>query len=155
MKQANFLALCEPELSILLKMCTLRVIRIRPALRGFVGGRCARGCTSLYHSAIFERVYPDENAAQASPNTACSFAGVSAPRLPLQKRTQRLVCAQVWGRRQGGQRFENVTLLHPWEFSSTTGHRVLLRRCRDSSWQFSVCVLRSQARLPEYGSLLH
>lgn len=79
-----------------LKMCTLPESRKRPALRGFVGGRCALGCTSLYHSAIFERAHPDENAAKTPPNAAHSPAGVSTPHMLLQKRTQRL----TWGHRR-------------------------------------------------------
>ena len=67
----------SPKILSLLKMCTLPESRKRPALRGFVGGRCALGCTSLYHSAIFERAHPDENAAKTPPNAARSPAGVS------------------------------------------------------------------------------
>ena len=58
-------------------MCTLPESRKRPALRGFVGGRCALGCTSLYHSAIFERLCPGENAAKTPPNAA--RWGIHAP----------------------------------------------------------------------------
>ena len=60
-------------------MCTLPEGRKRPALRGFVGGRCVLGCTSLYHSAIFERAHPGENAAKTPPNAAHSVVGVSTP----------------------------------------------------------------------------
>ena len=79
LKQGRFAALCSPEFLSFLKMCTLPERRKRPALRGFVGGRCALGCTSLYHSAIFERAHPDENAAKTPPNAARSPAGVSTP----------------------------------------------------------------------------
>ena len=76
-------------------MCTLPESRKRPALRDFVGGRCALGCTSLYHSAIFEREHPDENAAKRFQTPRVLLPGVSTPYLPPQKRTQRLVCGQV------------------------------------------------------------
>ena len=77
LKQGRFTALRSPKFLSFLKMCTLPESRKRPALRGFVGGRCALGCTSLYHSAIFERAHPDENAAKTPPNAARSPAGVS------------------------------------------------------------------------------
>ena len=77
LKQGRFAALRSPKFLSCLKMCTLSESRKRPALRGFVGGRCALGCTSLYHSAIFERAHPDENAAKTPPNAARSPAGVS------------------------------------------------------------------------------
>ena len=154
MKQADFSALCAPELLILLKMCTLRAIRIRPALRGFVGGRCAFGCTSLYHSAIFERAHPDENAAKC-PQTPCVLLP-GYPRLTcLRKSAHSALCAAKCGKKARVQTLKNVTLLHPWTISNTIGRCVLQRRCRDSSSQFSVCVLRFQARLHECESLLH
>ena len=37
----------------------------------------ALGCTSLYHSAIFERLCPGENAAKTPPDAARFPAGVS------------------------------------------------------------------------------
>ena len=69
LKQGCFAALRSPEILSFLKMCTLPESRKRPALRGFVGGGCALGCTFLYHSAIFERAYPDENAAKTKRRT--------------------------------------------------------------------------------------
>ena len=72
----------SPKFLSFLKMCTLPEDRKRPALRGFVGGRSALGWTSLYHSAIFERAHPEENAAKTPPNAAGSPAWVSTPHLP-------------------------------------------------------------------------
>lgn len=148
MEQADFLALCAPELLILMKMCTLRAIRIRPALRDFVGGRCALGCTSLYHSAIFERAHPDENAAKCPQTPRVLLPGY--PRLTcLRKSAHSALCAAKRGKKARVQRLKNVTLLHPWSISNTIDRRVLRRQCRDSSSQFSECVLRSQVRLHE------
>lgn len=139
MEQADFLALCAPELLILMKMCTLRAIRIRPALRDFVGGRCALGCTSLYHSAIFERAHPGENAAKRPQTPRVLLPGY--PRSTcLRKSAHSASCADTCGMRRGKkarvQTPKNVTLLHPWTTSNTIDLRILLRRCRDSSLQF-------------------
>ncbi len=79
LKQGRFAALRSPKILSCLKMCTLPERRKSPALRGFVGGRCALVGTALYHSAIFERAPPDENAAKTPPNAAHSPAGVSTP----------------------------------------------------------------------------
>ena len=158
MEQADFLALCAPELLILMKMCTLRAIRIRPALRGFVGGRCARGCTSLYHSAIFERAHPDENA-ERRPQTPCVLLTGYRRSTCLRKSAHSASCADTCGVRRGKkarvQRPKNVTPLHSWVASNTIDRRVLLRGCRDSSSRFSKCVPISPTHLPEYESPLH
>ena len=79
MKQGRFAALGSPKILSFLKMCTLPESRKRPALRDFVDGRCALGCTFLYHSKIFERLYPGENAAKTPPNAACFPAGYPRP----------------------------------------------------------------------------
>ena len=154
MEQADFLALCAPELLILMKMCTLPTSRKRTALRGFVGGRCAFGCTSLYHSAIFERAHPDENAAKRAQTPRILLPGYPRPTC-FRKSAHSASCAAKRGKKARVQTPKNVTLLHPWGVSNTIDRRVLRRRCRDSSSQFSVCVLRFPTRLPEYESLLH
>ena len=77
LKQGRSAALRSPKFLSFLKMCTLPERRKRPALRGFVGGRSALRCTSLYHSAIFERLCPGENAAKTPPDAARFPAGVS------------------------------------------------------------------------------
>ena len=154
MEQADFSALCAPELLILMKMCTLPTSRKRPALRGFVGGRCAFGCASLYHSAIFERAHPDENAAKRAQTPRVLLPGYPRP-TGLRKGAHSASCAAKCGKKARVQTLKNVTLLHPWTTSNTIGRCVLQRRCRDSSSQFSVCVLRFQARLHGAVSFLH
>ena len=139
-------------------MCTSPTSQKRPALRGFVGGRCALGCTSLYHSAIFERAHPDENAAKRAQTPRVLLPGYRCSTCP-RKSAHSASCADTCGMHRGKkarvQRLKNVTLLHPWVASNTIGRRVLRRRCRDSSLQFSMCVLKSQARLHGEVSFLH
>ena len=53
-----------------------------------MGGRCALGCTSLYHSAIFERAHPDENAEKTPPKRrAFSCRGIHALPAPVKAHT--------------------------------------------------------------------
>ena len=74
-------------------MCTLPESRKSPALRGFVGGRYAFVCTSLYHSAIFERAHPGENA----PKRSTFFCiGIHALPAPVKAHTAPHVWTQAW-----------------------------------------------------------
>ena len=93
LKQGSFAALRSPKILSFLKMCTLPERRKRPALRGFVGERCALGCTSLYHSAIFERAHPGENA----PKRRTFFCiGIHALPAPVKAHTAPHVWTQAW-----------------------------------------------------------
>lgn len=85
-------------------MCTLPESRKRPALRGFVGGRCVLGCTSLYHSAIFERAHPDENAAKTPKRRTFFCLGIHAPPASVKAHTTPHVGKhglQLWGETLG------------------------------------------------------